>query len=156
MQAHRERTCVHLNWRNHIRHDSFEGCLAAFLIADSQRGLRACICASVGVTLPSVWLLSQVTTFKVRTVRCKREFESLASRWAEGSDNNLDDAAGGGQYLLARALSNNSACTSYRLSRTNHHCLLPSADLSRDRSRNVMGFGRIARVLYMIGRGWMA
>lgn len=46
----------------------------------------------------------QVTTFKVRTVRAKREIESLASRWAQGSDNNLDEAAGGCQQLLARAM----------------------------------------------------
>ncbi|BDA49709.1 probable LIM domain-containing serine/threonine-protein ki at C-terminar half [Coccomyxa sp. Obi] len=50
-----------------------------------------------------------VTTFKVRTVRAKRDIESLASRWAQGSDNNLDEAAGGCQQLLARALSSNAA-----------------------------------------------
>ncbi|CAL8464411.1 g3946 [Coccomyxa elongata] len=50
-----------------------------------------------------------VTTFKVRTVRAKREIESLASRWAQGSDNNLDEAAGGCQQLLARALSSAAA-----------------------------------------------
>ncbi len=66
------------------------------------------------------WYLAaamQVTTFKLRTVRAKREIESLASRWAQGSDNNLDDAAGGCQQLLARALS--SAAASAIL---NHPC----------------------------------
>lgn len=51
----------------------------------------------------------QVTTFKVRTVRAKREIESLASRWAQGSDNNLDDAAGDCHALLARAMSVSAA-----------------------------------------------
>lgn len=53
----------------------------------------------------------QVATFKVRTVRAKREIDSLASRWALGTDNNLDDAAGGQHFLLARALSKSAPRT---------------------------------------------
>ena len=60
--------------------------------------------------LPSAMLTSlgatQVTTFKVRTVRSRDGvYTDPVATWLHGTDNDLDSIAGSHQELLSKALS---------------------------------------------------
>ena len=60
-----------------------------------------------------MWVPPKVTTFKVRTVRSQPHSSgdraSAAMTWANGTDNDLDAAAGGQGKLLSRAMSGGGA-----------------------------------------------